>query len=63
MPSSSASFGLSILFWFNAFSKITVTASLAPIRFGSSCVPPQPGNRPRKTSGSAIAAAFDASVR
>ena len=31
---------------------ITETARSAPIRFGSSVQPPQPGTRPRKTSGS-----------
>ena len=46
---------LSIRFWFSGFSMITVTALSAPIRFGSSWLPPQPGTRPRKTSGSAMA--------
>lgn len=31
---------------------ITETALSAPIRFGSSAQPPQPGTSPRKTSGS-----------
>ncbi len=30
---------------------ITETAFSAPIRFGSRVQPPQPGTRPRKTSG------------
>ena len=50
------------LFWASAFSTITPTAASMPIRFGSSCVPPQPGTRPRKTSGKATTA-VEAMVR
>ena len=42
-----------------AFSTMTVTALSAPIRFGSSWLPPQPGTRPRKTSGNATAGTPD----
>ena len=59
MPSSRASAGLSILFCISGFSTMTFAASITPIRFGSSCVPPQPGTRPSDTSGSASAAAPD----
>ncbi len=51
IPSLTASGPLSILFWFRAFSTTTLTALSAPIRFGSRKLPPQPGSRPRKTSG------------
>ena len=63
IPNSAAWAGLSILFWFTGFSTMTVTALSAPMRLGSSCVPPQPGTSPRKHSGSAMAAALLASVR
>ena len=60
---SFAAFGAGvILFCASAFSTMTVTAGSMPIRFGSSCVPPQPGTRPRKTSGKATIA-VDAIVR
>ncbi|CAM5374077.1 hypothetical protein STENM36S_01129 [Streptomyces tendae] len=51
MPSSWTCAPLSCLFWFRLFSMMTETALSAPIRFGSSVQPPQPGTRPRKTSG------------
>ena len=63
MPSSAACFGLSILFCISGFWMITWVAAGMPIRFGSSWVPPQPGTRPRETSGSASAAAPPESVR
>ena len=53
MPSSKTWAPLSWRFWLSEFSMITVTARSAPIRFGSSAQPPQPGTRPRKTSGNA----------
>ena len=56
MPSFAAFGPGVILFCASAFSTITVTAGSMPIRFGSSCVPPQPGTRPRKTSGKATTA-------
>ena len=56
MPSFAA-FGPAVtLFCARAFSTMTVTASSMPMRFGSSCVPPQPGTSPRKASGNATAA-------
>lgn len=63
MPISAACFGLSILFCISGFWMITCVAAGMPIRFGSSCVPPQPGMRPSETSGSARAAAPADSVR
>ena len=56
MPSFAAFGPGVILFCASAFSTITVTAGSMPIRFGSSCVPPQPGTSPRKTSGKATIA-------
>ena len=56
MPSFAAFGAGSILFCASAFSTTTVTAGSMPIRFGSSCVPPQPGISPRKTSGNATMA-------
>ena len=50
-------------FWFSAFSTMTVTALSAPTRFGSSWLPPQPGTRPRNTSGKAIAGTPEDIVR
>ena len=56
MPSFAAFGPGVILFCARAFSTMTVTAGSMPIRFGSSCVPPQPGTSPRKTSGKATTA-------
>ena len=63
MPSSKACLALSMRFWFIAFSTMTVTALSAPIRFGSSWLPPQPGIKPRNTSGNAMAGTPADSVR
>ncbi|CAB4910041.1 unannotated protein [freshwater metagenome] len=53
MPSFAARGPDVIRFWDSAFSTITETAASMPIRSGRSWVPPQPGTRPRKTSGKA----------
>src|SRR4051794_4809073 len=53
MPSSRTSAALSIRFWRSGFDTITLIATSGPTRRGSSCVPPQAGKRPRKTSGNA----------
>ncbi len=55
MPSSKASTPLSMRFWLSGLSMTTVTAFSTPMRLGSIQQPPQPGTRPRKTSGSATA--------
>lgn len=52
MPSSKTCLPLSWRFWLSEFSMMTETARSAPIRFGRRAQPPQPGTRPRKTSGS-----------
>ncbi|CAM5390862.1 hypothetical protein SNARM312S_07549 [Streptomyces narbonensis] len=60
MPSSKTCLPLSWRFWFSEFSMMTETAFSAPMRFGRIAQPPQPGTRPRKTSGSEKAGrAFD----
>jgi hypothetical protein len=56
MPSVAARGPDVTLFCARAFSTITVTAGSMPIRFGSSCVPPQPGTRPRNASEKATTA-------
>jgi hypothetical protein len=53
MPSSITSAALSIRFWRRGFETMTFTAVSAPTSRGSSCVPPQAGKSPRKTSGNA----------
>ncbi len=42
-------------FWLSGLSMTTVIAFSTPTRLGSIQQPPQPGTRPRKTSGSATA--------
>ena len=52
-PASNACGPVSIRFWRSGFSTMNFTACSAPTSCGTSCVPPQPGMRPRKTSGQA----------
>ena len=63
MPRSNACCGLSVRFCFSGFEMITSSAFSMPIRFGNRYAPPQPGTMPRKTSGSAMAAAEESIVR
>ena len=63
MPRSNACWGFSIRFCFSGLEMTTSRAFSMPIRFGSRYAPPQPGMMPRKTSGSAIAAAEASTVR
>ena len=55
--------GFSIRFCLSGFEMTTSSAFSMPMRFGSRYAPPQPGMMPRKTSGSAIAAAEASTVR
>ena len=61
-PSSCACAGRNTL-RVNGFWMITWAAPTIPIRFGSSCEPPQPGISPSDTSGSPSAAAPPETVR
>nr|BFF13920.1 hypothetical protein GCM10025699_52230 [Microbacterium flavescens] len=63
IPSSRACAGFSVRLFFSGFSTMTRSAFSMPIRLGSSQAPPQPGMIPRKTSGRAIAAADESTVR
>jgi hypothetical protein len=62
-PSSSAWAGLSVRLFFSGFSSTTLSAFSMPMRFGSSHAPPQAGTMPRNTSGRAMAAADESTVR
>ena len=53
----------SMRFCRSGFSTMNLTASSAPTSCGTSCVPPQPGMRPRNTSGHAKWRTDDAIVR
>ena len=50
-------------FWRSGFSTMNFTAVSAPTSRGISCVPPQPGISPRKTSGQAKCRTPDEIVR
>ena len=63
MPSATALGPDSIRFWLRALSTMTVSAAGTPTRRGSRYVPPQPGTRPRKHSGSATAGTPEEMVR
>jgi hypothetical protein len=63
MPSSNASWPLSVRFCFSGFSMTTLRAFSMPMRLGRIVAPPQPGMRPRNTSGSASAGAEASTVR
>ena len=63
IPRSNTSWGFSIRFCLSGFSMTTLRAFSMPIRFGRMVAPPQPGMRPRNTSGSANAAALRSMVR
>jgi hypothetical protein len=63
MPSANASGPRSVLFWLSGFSMITFSAAAGPISRGSRYVPPQPGTRPRKHSGSATTGTPEEIVR
>ena len=62
-PASNARRASSMRFWRSGFSTTNVTACSAPTSCGTSCVPPQPGMSPRKTSGQAKWRTEDAIVR
>ncbi|CAB4919397.1 unannotated protein [freshwater metagenome] len=50
-PKASASLAFIIVLLLSALSIITCTARSGPISFGSMVAPPQPGTKPKKTSG------------
>ena len=61
-PSLKASLAFIIVLLFSALSMITWTARSGPINLGKIVAPPQPGTRPRKTSGRPVKA-VEAKVR
>ena len=63
MPSSNAWGPFSIRLFFSGLEIITSRAFSMPIRLGRIQAPPQPGMRPRKTSGSANAGVEESIVR
>lgn len=63
IPRSSTCWGFSMRFWASGLVTMTCSAFSGPIRLGNRKAPPQPGTRPRKHSGSAMAAAPELMVR
>ena len=55
-PISKASGDLSMVLLFSALTIITRVANSGPINFGNKVAPPQPGTKPRNTSGKPIIA-------